>query len=56
MVFGLIGFGLLAMDDGNKAPIDMMGKSLKIFFTEAMRPTAYILYLSQDLTKRTSSQ
>ena len=44
---------LLAMDDGNKAPIDIMGKSLKIVFTEAMRPTAYILYLSQDLTKRT---
>ena len=39
----------LAMDDGSKAPIDIMGKSLKTFFTEAIRPTYYILSMLQCL-------
>ena len=34
------------MDDGKKAPIDIMGKS---FFTEAKRPTAYIFSKLQRL-------
>ena len=38
------------MDDGSKAPKDILGKSLKTFFTEAMmRPTAYILSMLQCL-------
>ena len=38
------------MDNANKATINIMGrKSLKIFFTEAKRPTAYIFSMLQWL-------
>ena len=37
------------MNDGNRAPIDIIGKSLKKIFTEAMRPIAYIFSQLQCL-------